>query len=36
MNKEQLYTLRWSAMQIARLSSDPKVDALALNQIEIL
>jgi N-acetyl-anhydromuramyl-L-alanine amidase AmpD len=36
MDKEQLYTLRWSAMQIARLSSDPKVDALALNQIEIL
>lgn len=36
MDKQQLYTLRWSAMQIARLSSDPKVDALALNQIEIL
>lgn len=36
MNKEQLYTLRWSAMQIARLSPDPKVDALAQNQIEIL
>ncbi|MBC3873632.1 N-acetylmuramoyl-L-alanine amidase [Undibacterium flavidum] len=36
MSKEQLYTLRWSAMQIARLSSDSKIDALALNQIEIL
>jgi hypothetical protein len=36
MEKQQLYTLRWSAMQIARLSSDPKVDALALDQIAIL
>lgn len=36
MTNEQLFTLRWSAMQIARLSSDPKIDALALNQIEIL
>lgn len=36
MNKEQLYALRWSAMQIARLSPDPKVDSLAQNQIEIL
>lgn len=36
MDKAKLYTLRWSAMQIARLSADPKVDALALNQIEIL
>lgn len=36
MDKAKLYTLRWSAMQIARLSADPKVDALALSQIEIL
>jgi hypothetical protein len=36
MSKEKLYTLRWSAMQIARLSPDPKVDALAQTQIEIL
>lgn len=36
MDKATLYTLRWSAMQIARLSADPKVDALALSQIEIL
>lgn len=36
MDKAKLYTLRWSAMQIARLSADPKVDALALNQIEII
>lgn len=36
MDKEQLYTLRWSAMQIARLSEDPKVDSLAMYQIEIL
>lgn len=36
MDKAKLYTLRWSAMQIARLASDPKVDALALHQIEIL
>lgn len=36
MDKQPLYTLRWAAMQIARLSSDPKIDALALNQIEIL
>jgi len=36
MDKAKLYTLRWSAMQIARLSADAKVDALALSQIEIL
>jgi hypothetical protein len=36
MDKAKLYTLRWSAMQIARLSADPKVDALALSQIEII
>lgn len=36
MDKAKLYTLPWSAMQIARLSADPKVDALALSQIEIL
>lgn len=36
MDKAKLYTLRWSAMQIARLSADTKVDALALSQIEIL
>lgn len=36
MDKATLYTLRWSAMQIARLSADPKVDALALSQIELL
>lgn len=36
MDKSKLYTLRWSAMQIARSSADPKIDALALHQIEIL
>ena len=36
MTKEQIYTLRWNAMQIARLSPDPKVDLLAISQIEIL
>lgn len=36
MDKSQLYTLRWAAMQIARLSADSKIDALALSQIEIL
>lgn len=36
MDKAQLYTLRWAAMQIARVSGDPKIDALALSQIEIL
>lgn len=36
MSKDQLYTLRWSAMQIARLSADPRINALAINQIEVI
>lgn len=34
--KELLYTCRWNAMQIARYSSDAKIDLFALNQIEII
>lgn len=33
--KEQVYTLRWTAMKIARLTNDPELDRLALQQIEI-
>lgn len=35
-NKENLFTLRYLAAQINRLSEDPKVDALALEQIVLL
>lgn len=36
MSKDQLYTLRWSAMQIARISTDPRINELAIHQIGII
>lgn len=36
MSKDQPYTLRWTAMQISRLSADPRIDALVIKQIEII
>jgi len=36
MSKDQPYTLRRTAMQISRLSADPRIDALAIKQIEII